>query len=191
MCIHHLGQFKPGLLQNVFHHAIKLQAMLQGAGAVKGNALTRLLFQQGREIFMGEYLADVAGQFADLFCPVGIVGIFRHDIRIILNHHSAAAGGDHNRFYALFDMRPPAIDIVADNLSGFVCRRQVLADCTTAGDFGFLQQFNAKPVEDAGGGDIGLCGYHLLCAAAEYQHAACLCLLWPGGFRLRPGDFFL
>lgn len=167
---------------------IELEAVLQGAGRVKGDPGAERGAGGGRRermqfvLFGDDDFTDIPGQFRDAPGFPGISAVLRQQVAVVPDHHSAAAGSRDDGLGALFDMRPPGIDIAPDVVPCFVLRIQVKGHRAATAGLRRLHQGYAEPVEHARGGGVGRGRERGLHATIERQHFARVLALRP-----RPG----
>ena len=54
------------------------------------------------------------------------------EMAVILDHHAATAGSDDDCLHALLDLRPPRVDVAANDRTRFLVRAQVMRQCAAA-----------------------------------------------------------
>ncbi len=89
-------------------------------------------------------------------CFCSVIGIIFEHVAILFDESAAAAGGLHNGFGALFNVRPPGINIGAHASTPVVLGVEVEINGAAAACFSHWRYANAKPVKNPRGGSIGI-----------------------------------
>ena len=81
-------------------------------------------------------------------------------------------GVHHDRLHALFDIRPPRVDIGADIVERLVVVAQMQTDRAATAGLGRDDRLDAERIEHACGGDVDVRHHRRLRATGEHQHLA-------------------
>ena len=159
--------------------AAQLLAVLQRARRVEGELPGVTAVQAVLELRheVGQQLAQVARQRGDAARLLGIGGVVRERVAVLLDGDAAARGVHHDRLDLplvgqAFDERPPGVDVAAHVGQAAVAVVQVGADRAAAAGIVGDQGLDAGGVEHARGRAVDVRQHRRLHAAHQQQHLA-------------------
>src|SRR4029077_4686345 len=101
-------------------------------------------------------------------------------LAVLLDQHTAAAGGHDNGLDPLLDVRPPGVDVPPHGVKSFLLSVEVIRQRAAAADFGCRDEGDADAIQHSGDSRIDAGGYAGLDATLEHQHAASMTGRGPG-----------
>ncbi len=171
MAVRDRGELIAASAQQRFHCTAEFLAVLQGAGRLAGDAPPLADMREIIQILAADQFAQIKCQRADACGLAGVGDIAFQCMPVVFHHQSAAAGGHHDGFRTLFDMRPPCIDIAAHHGARAIRIGHMLVECAAATRTFSRNQRNAQFIQYTRRCRIGVgCGQRLD-AAFEHQHA--------------------
>ncbi|MCY1430404.1 hypothetical protein D9M71_463530 [compost metagenome] len=170
MAVRHVGEVEAQARQHALHGAAELEGVLQCARAMKGQAQVavgaQLLQRLGQQHF-DQVLAQGAHP-----CGFGRVSrVVLEQVRVILDEGAAAAGGLHDRFGAIFDGRPPGVDIATCPFQAGLLGIEVIIHGAAAAGLADRGNADTQPVQDPRSRRVGVGRQARLYATFEHQHA--------------------
>ena len=121
----------------------------------------------------------IARERADLRGLLGICRVLRHDVPVILDHDTAPARRDDDRLGTALDVRPPRVDVAANDRARIVVFAQVIRQRAATSAGLDLHRRNADSVENARHRRVDIRRKRRLHTAAHNQHPARMVRRWP------------
>ena len=171
MAVRHGSEAETEARQHAFNSAAELLCMLQGAGAMEGQALLGAYLQLLQCLAL-QHFDQVLGQGADPRRLGRVRRVAGEQMAVVLDEGAAAAGGLHDGFGAGFDGRPPGVDVLPGALQARFLGVEVIVHGTAAAGLADWRDTDAQTIKHARGGGVGVGRQPRLHAAFEHQHAA-------------------
>ncbi|MNF91220.1 hypothetical protein D3C84_738140 [compost metagenome] len=169
--VRHRRQVEAQAGEHAFHGTAELLRVLQGAGAMEGQAQVATAAEAVQRR-IAQHLHQVPGQLADPHGLGGVARIVLEQMAVILDEGAAATGCLHYGFGAGLDGRPPGVDIAPGAVEAGVLGIQVVVHGAAATRFTGWLDADAQAVQHTRSGGIGVGRKPRLYAAFEHQHTA-------------------